>query len=239
MKQVDSRLKSGGFQASTPKEIPEVPEEGLPCSGADQALHDLLHGDPRVDRVIIPRSALRARIATLAAEVRAQYPAGVSIPLVILLKGAFPFAKDLGEALFEQGGTPATYHLLKVSTYGAGLKGAGETSRDVNIQLSPGDLRGRDVVLLDDLVDQGFTLERVRRYLLEEAGAASVRLCVLMEKRLRQPSEAVRSLRAGLILHHVGFSVPDRWVAGYGIDAVEEFRNLPFIITVNESRYIP
>jgi len=220
-------------------EIPEVPEEGLPCPEAERVLQDRLRDNPQVDHVLIPRTALRARIRVLAAELRAQYPAGTSLHFVILLKGAMAFAKDLGETLFELDGTNVIYHLLKASTYGAELKGAGEASRPVTIQLGPGKVRGLDLVLVDDLVDQGFTLDRVRRYLLEEEGAASVRLCVLMEKRLRQPPEAVRRLRAGLVLHHVGFRIPDRWVAGYGIDAVEAFRNLPFIILVNESRYVP
>jgi hypoxanthine phosphoribosyltransferase len=196
-----------------------------------------LAGDHRFDRLLIPASILQRRIAALAAELRRAVPDAPVFDFVVLLKGALAFAKDLGEQLFELDGTGVRYHLFQASTYGDEIKRAGESEREVAIELGPKDISGRDIFLVDDLVDQGFTLAAIRRYLLKEAGVKSLRTCVLLEKRLQEPSEAVQRIRRELPLDHVGFRVPDRWVAGYGIDAAEDFRNLPFIIIVNEQHY--
>jgi hypoxanthine phosphoribosyltransferase len=217
--------------------IVAVPETGLPCEPEEGPLHDRLRGDPRVERVLIPASALRRRVASLARELRAAEPERRELHLVVVLKGGMFFAKDLGEALFALDGTPVRFSMIKASTYGAEIKEAGETARRVRIELRPNGVRGTAVILVEDLLDQGFTLSRLRTHLLEEEGAAAVRLCVLLDKRLENPPPAVRRNREALHPDHVGFQVPDRWVAGYGIDAAEDFRNLPFIVTVNERHY--
>ena len=218
-----------------------VPPEGLPFEEHEQELVALLAGDPRVSRPLVPPARLQARIAQLARDIRAAHLTAHSpsdaIHLAVVLTGAFRFAQTLGEALFALDGAAVRYHFLKAVTYGSEIKARGEARREVTLQWAMEGLSGQDVILVDDLVDQGFTLAALRRHLLEEAGARLVRTCVLLEKRLDTPTEEVRSLRASLSLDYVGFTVPDLWVAGFGIDAAEDFRNLPFIITVNEDHY--
>jgi hypoxanthine phosphoribosyltransferase len=214
-----------------------VPPEGFPPEPHERALHERLTGDGRVERVLVPRSLLRRRVAELARELRAAQPDLREFHFVVVLKGALAFGKDLGEALFELDGSPVRFSYLKASTYGDEIKGAGEAVRRVRIELRPGGLAGRDVILVEDLVDQGFTLAALRRYLVEEERVASVRACVLLSKRVAPPRGTPGQASAAPPLEQVGFDVPDRWVAGYGMDAGEDFRNLPFLVTVNEAHY--
>lgn len=214
-----------------------VPPGGLPEEPAERALHERLRADPRIHTVLVPRSHLDTRVRALAQAIARDTLDDRPLTLAIVLKGAATFGTDLGEALCHAGAGRVRYEFLRASTYGTDLKGAGETGRTVRIALAPGDLRGADVVLVDDLVDQAFTLSHLVRYLREEAGAAAVRTCVLAAKALANPDPAVARLRSGLRLDHVGFQVPDRWIAGYGIDAGEDFRNLPCIVTVHEQHY--
>ncbi len=219
-------------------QVPQVPVQGLPGDAADAALQAALAGDERVDTVLIPRSVLRARVTELAREIAADHGDADVLHMVAVLKGALFFAKDLSEALYECGGPPLRLHCLKASTYGMEIKAQADAARQVRMELAPGNLEGRHVLLVDDLLDQGYTLSAVREYLRSEGRVASLRTCVLLDKMLHDPPESVRRLRAGLRLEHVGFRVPDRWVAGYGIDAAGDFRNLPFVVAVNERHYL-
>jgi len=214
-----------------------VPPGGLPAQPDEQALHARLLGDPRIAAILIPRSHLQRRVQALAGRIARECAGTPELTLVIVLKGAVCFATDLGEALCCAGGPALRYEFLRASTYGSAIKGAGEEQRVVRIDLAPTGLEGRDVLLVEDLVDQAFTLSRVQRHLREEARVRSLRTCVLAEKELAAPAPAVARLRAALALDYVGFRVPDRWIAGYGIDAGEDFRNLPCIVTVNEEHY--
>ncbi len=94
------------------------------------------------------------------------------------------------------------------------------------------------MLLIEDIVDQGFTLFEVREKLLEEQNPKSLKICVLLNKILKNPTKEVREIKNKLFLDYLGFEIPDRWIAGYGIDAGEDFRHLPFIISVKEKYYL-
>jgi len=222
--------------AGDTERVIEVPPQGLPAGPGEAAHYASLAADPRVARVLVPASLLQARVDGLAAAIARDLAAAPALTVLVVLKGAFCFAKDLGERLFAHGAPPVRYEFLKAVTYGAGIKGSGENARRVRLQLKPAGLRGRDVLLVEDLVDQAFTLSRLRA-LLEQEGLRSLRLCVLAEKVLAAPSPAVQKLREGLRPDYVGFRLPDVWIAGYGIDAGEDFRNLPCLVAVNEAHY--
>jgi hypoxanthine phosphoribosyltransferase len=217
--------------------IVTVPDGGLPGSPEEQALHARLLADPRIHAILIPGTHLQARVQALAEAIAHDCAGLPALSLVIVLKGAASFGTDLGEALCRAGAPPVRYEFIRASTYGTEIKGADEESRAVRIALAPEHLQGRDVLLVEDLVDQAFTLPRLVRHLTGQAGARSVRTCVLAEKRLERPAPAVLRQRAALRLDYVGFRVPDRWLAGYGIDAGEELRNLPCIVAVNEEHF--
>ena len=210
-----------------------VPEAGLPGGRADVLPAEMAD---RVDRILIPEGALLNRVAGLATEIHDCYAGCGELILLVVLKGAFVFAADLGRAISRLGGLEFRCEFIRTSTYGNTIKQPDEKVREVSMAALPADLAGNDVLLVEDLVDQGFTLTALKERVLA-AGVRSVRICALLEKRLHQPSPEVEQNRSSLALDFVGFNVPDRWVAGYGTDASEHFRMLPYIVTVREQLY--
>jgi hypoxanthine phosphoribosyltransferase len=207
-----------------------VPEDGIAGDTPEMA------SDERISTVLIPEECLRARVRALAAQICRDYVTTRELHVVVILNGAFVFAADLGREICKLGGPDVRYDFLKAITYGTGLKGPGETDRQVSITMRPAHLEGANILLVDDIVDQAFTLSKAR-HLLEVDRTSSIRTCALLCKLLQQPSSRVKDLKDRLALDYIGFHVPDRWVAGYGIDAGEDFRHLPFIVAVNEDYY--
>jgi hypoxanthine phosphoribosyltransferase len=154
--------------------------------------------------------------------------------MVGVLNGAFMFAADLGRAIRRAGGPPVTYGFLKAGTYGDNLKDGCPAEPVVSVDLVPDGLAGQDVLLVDDILDQGFTLAKLRSMLLDAHGARTVTLCVAVRKVLEAPPDHVRELRERVTPDYVGFDIPDRWVVGYGLDAAGELRDLPCIAAVKE-----
>lgn len=210
-----------------------VPEVGLPTGRADLLPADMAD---RVDCILVPERVLQDRVAGLAKEIHETYAGCGELILLVVLKGAFVFAADLGRAISRLGGLEFRYEFIRTSTYGNTIKQPNEKVREVSMATLPADLAGKDVLLVEDLVDQGFTLTALKQRVLN-AGVRSVRICALLEKRLQQPTPEVERNRSALALDFVGFDVPDRWVAGYGTDASEDFRMLPYIVTVREQLY--
>ena len=142
-------------------------------------------------------------------------------PLVIaVLKGSFIFAADLIRAMHGAGLSPDV-EFITLSSYGEGT-----VSRGVRIVKDiDSDVRGRDVILVDDILESGRTLDFARR-LMDERGARSVRVVVLLDK----PGHR----KAGIEPDHVGFECPDAFVVGYGMDAGYAYRELPFVGVVRE-----
>jgi len=172
----------------------------------------------------------------MADQISGDYAQTRELHLVVVLKGAFVFAADLGRAIHNAGGPDIKYSFLKAVTYGTRIKSSGESQREVKIQLRPENLEGRDTLLVDDIVDQAFTLSKARQ-LLETHNVKSLKTCALLYKILQEPGHEVRYLKNHLPIHYIGFTVPDRWVAGYGIDAGGDFRHLPYIVAVKEDYY--
>ena len=135
---------------------------------------------------------------------------------VALLKGSFMFAADLLRALHARGLT-CRVEFLTVSSYGDATESAGELAITGDL---PGDIAGRAVLLIDDILDTGRTL-RWARDALRKAGADPVVTCVLLDK----PSRRIVDMEADL----VGFTIADRFVVGYGIDYAQRYRDLPYI----------
>jgi hypoxanthine phosphoribosyltransferase len=218
------------------KSIVRVPKGGLVDPDSTYVDPCLSDEKGRVESILIPEAGLRKRIDALGREIAKAYADRDDIILVVVLKGAFVFAADLGRAIYAAGGPEVKYDFIKASTYGSEIKDAHETSRIVAIDMEPSDVKGRDVLLVEDIVDQGFTLSRIRKY-LEHTGAASTAICALLDKKLDNPTHEVRALKEKLTLDFTGFEVPDVWIAGYGVDAGEDFRFLPCIISVDEAYY--
>ena len=142
-------------------------------------------------------------------------------PLVIaVLKGSFVFAADLIRAMHAAGLSPDV-EFITLSSYGAGTVSRGVTIvKDID-----SDVADRDVVLVDDILESGRTLEFARQLMLDR-GARSVRIAVLLDK----PGHR----KAAIDPDHTGFECPDLFVVGYGMDAAYAFRELPFVGVVRE-----
>jgi hypoxanthine phosphoribosyltransferase len=163
---------------------------------------------------IFGEAEIAARVAQLAEGIAAELPENLTI--VGLLKGAFVFTADLVRALDRAGRRPYV-EFLQVSSYGSGQDSSGLVKV---IGEMPGSVGGREVLLVDDIQDTGRTLAFTRQMLVEH-GAARVWSCALLDK----PSRRAVSFEADFI----GFTIPDVFVVGYGIDYAERYRHLPFI----------
>lgn len=176
-------------------------------SGQRYASHP--HG--RLERTLIDAETLRARVLELGAEIEADY-AERDLVLLCLLKGGIYFTADLSRAI----DLPMAVEFVRARSY-AGAESSGE----VKLSWIDGlDIDGRDVLIVEDIVDTGLTLIEIWRA-LEERGAASLAVCALLykEKRLAHPFP----------VRYIGFAIEDVFVVGYGLDYDERFRNLPHI----------
>ena len=221
----------------------KVPEEGIPLAKGEGLV---LSGIPpekerKIDKILIPERYIKERIKALVRKISKDYEMTKEINLVIILNGAFVFASDLGREIYNVSGLKGPeikFDFVKAVTYGKEIKQTQESQRKVRIELKPLDLKGRDVLLIEDIVDQGFTLWEIKKNLLEKEKLNSLRVCALLNKILKDPSTEVRELKENLTIDYLGFEIPDRWIAGYGIDAGGDFRHLPFIVAVKENYYL-
>jgi len=221
----------------------KVPEEGI---AEKENITEVISGissdkKNRIDRILIPEAHLKKRIKALAQEICEDYKNSEELTFVIILKGAFVFASDLGREIYKicgLQGPEIRYVFIKAVTYGKEIKHSKETKRKVKIELMPQDLEGKDILLIEDIVDQGFTLFEIKQKLFEEQNPKSLKICALLNKKLKNPTKEVSEIKNKLILDYLGFEIPDRWISGYGIDAGEDLRHLPFIISVKENYYM-
>lgn len=168
-------------------------------------------------RPLFSAETIAKRIDALAREIAAVMPKDLLV--VAILKGGFVFAADLIRALNRAGLRPQV-DFMTLSSYGVGTESSGRVrvGRDLD-----DDVKGRDVLLVDDILESGRTLAAARDLLIER-GAKSVRICVLLDKpgKRKVVGEADFS----------GFTVPDHFVVGYGLDYAHYFRDLPYIGTI-------
>jgi hypoxanthine phosphoribosyltransferase len=196
-----------------------------------------LKRDRRIKSVLIPKDCLDKRISAMADEIAKDYPQDRVLHVMVVLTGSIFFAADLGRELYDRAGINARFHLIKTSVYDDTIKKSGEHYRAVKLELEPKDIEGKDILVVEDITDQGFTLTWLKNYFLSERKVSSVRICSLLDKELQRPSEEVRKIREQLLVDYTGFKIPDVWVAGYGVDAAQELRNLPCIVSIDESLY--
>lgn len=164
-----------------------------------------------VEKILFRESEIRRRVRELAAEIERDYR-GKKLVIVALLNGTVLFLADLIRHL----NLPLRLDFMGVSSYGSGTE-SGELVFTKELRL---DVQGRDVLLVDDILDTGRTLKRVTAK-LRELKPRSIRVCVLLEKKARR----VEKVRA----QYIGFQIPDLFVVGYGLDYNEAYRNLPFV----------
>ncbi len=176
----------------------------------------VIHGD--VDRVLISHEQIATRVRALAARITEDHAAEAELTIVPILTGAMIFCADLIRHLPMR----MKIGLLTVSSY-PGKSVQSQGSRLLAEQL--GEVAGRDVLLVDDILDSGGTIRLVQE-MLQRAGARSLKTCVLLRKD--------RPTARGVHVDYVGFDIPDEFVVGYGLDHNNYYRNLPEIVTLKE-----
>jgi len=170
-------------------------------------------GGVPVSRVIFSEEQIEARVKALGAEIAAAYPGG-DLLLIALLKGSFLFLADLCRAIPR----PLQVDFMVASSYGKGTTSSG----NVRLLYDPAiDISGKHVVLVEDIIDTGLTLERLTE-LLQSRNSRSLAICTLLDKQLaaRPPKE----------LKFTGFIAPSAFLVGYGLDHAEQHRHLPCIV---------
>jgi hypoxanthine phosphoribosyltransferase len=171
--------------------------------------------EPGNGEVQIDEAAISRRVAEMGQQIAADY-AGKKPHLICVLNGAFLFMADLVRAI----PAPLTVDFLAVSSYGAGRTSSGEVKlvKDLSLPLS-----GRHVILIEDIVDTGITMQYLLHY-LQGREPASLRVAALLSKPSRR--------RVQVPVDYLGFTIPDAFVYGFGLDRDQFDRNLPFISSV-------
>jgi len=173
--------------------------------------------------ILITSEQLQKRIAELGTQISADY-AGKDLLLVCILKGGVLFLTDLMRHIT----VPHSIDFMAVSSYGAGTRestGAVRILMDLEIDIS-----GRNVMLVEDIIDSGHTLDYITR-VLRARRPTSLRICTLLDKAERR--------EVAVPLDYVGFQIPNKFVFGYGLDLDEVYRNLTFIGVVKPEMFVP
>ncbi|MDR0272184.1 MAG: hypoxanthine phosphoribosyltransferase [Clostridiales bacterium] len=162
--------------------------------------------------ILLSAEKIAARVKELAAQITRDY-AGEGIVLLGTLKGAAIFLSDIAREI----DLPIEIEFLKASSYGDKSESSGEVRFEYLPEI---DFRGKNIILVEDIVDMGYTANRLREFLLQK-NAASVKLCALLDKPERR--------KVSVEIEYLGFSIPDEFVVGYGLDYAQRYRNLPFV----------
>jgi hypoxanthine phosphoribosyltransferase len=172
-------------------------------------------GGRRLARIVYSEKEIQARVEALGREISAAYDVADRLLVLGLLKGSFIFLADLVRRIER----PLQVDFLVAASYGAGTVSSGE----VRLLYDPGaDLAGRSVVIVEDIVDSGTTLNRIVP-MLEARGPTSLELCALLHKRRARLDREPR---------WVGFDAPSEFLVGYGLDYSEDLRHLPYIASL-------
>ena len=180
-------------------------------------MHEM-HQD--VERILYTEEELRQRVKELAAQIEKDYD-GKDVVLASVLRGSYIFMADLTRAI----DLPATVDFMVVSSYGAGTTSSGQV--EIKKDLSD-PIEGKHLIIVEDILDSGNTLYYLME-VLKVRKPASIKICTLMDK----PERRAKPITAD----YVGFTIPDAFVVGYGLDYDEKYRNLPYVGILKPSVY--
>ncbi|MEZ4708323.1 MAG: hypoxanthine phosphoribosyltransferase [Caldilineaceae bacterium] len=173
-----------------------------------------------IQRVLIDETSLNARVKELGGIISQEY-ADKDLLLIAVLKGSFIFMADLVRCIT----IPHEVDFMAISSYGGGTKSSGAVQIVMDLRRP---LEGRHVLLVEDIIDSGHTLNYLHRIMLERM-PASLRIMTLLDKPDRRET--------GMKVDWVGFSIPNEFVVGYGLDYNQHYRNLPYIGILRPSVY--
>src|ERR671918_1849384 len=174
--------------------------------------------DAAIGEILVQADDLQHRVRELAAEISSDY-AGRDLLLVGVLKGAVLFLSDLMRHLE----VPCEVDFMAVASYGSSTDSSGVVRILKDLDAS---IEGRDVLIVEDIVDSGLTLSYLLRT-MRARDPASLEVCALLTKPERR--------KVNLPIRYVGFEIPNRFAIGYGLDHAERYRNLPYVAVLNEA----
>ena len=166
-----------------------------------------------IDRVLIDEAEIQRRVADMAAAIEADYAEDADLLLICVLKGGYVFLSDLSRVLKR----PHHLDFMGISSYGSSTTSSGAVQIIMDLKQP---LAGRNVLIVEDIIDSGHTLSYLRQNLLARQ-PASLKICTLLNKPSRREVDVE--------VNYVGFDIPDEFVVGYGLDFDELYRNLPYI----------
>lgn len=173
-----------------------------------------------IGQVLITQAEIEQRVNALGEQITADYQNSQKLLLLGLLRGSVMFMTDLMRRIHR----PMTMDFMSISSY-AGAETTGFVRIDSDHKTN---INGWDVILIDDIVDSGYTIHTVRKLLLDRK-PKSLRVCALLDKKSKHKVE--------LSIDYCGFEIPDYFVVGYGLDIDEKGRNLPYIASVDLEKY--
>ena len=176
--------------------------------------------DEDIESILFQPATIQSRIDELAAQITKDYR-GKELTVVAVLTGALIFTADLLRRI----PLPLKLDCVSVASYHGGTETSGEVRFD---QVSMPDIEGRHVLIVDDILDSGLTLDAITNRFQQECRPQSVRICVLLSKQ--------KARRKQVTAQYVGFEIEDEFVVGYGLDYQERYRNLPFVGVLKEGR---
>ncbi len=167
-----------------------------------------------LSEVLIDEASLQARIAELGAQISSDYSDCEDLLLLCILKGGVMFLSDLSRHIH----VPHMIDFMAASSYGAGARqSSGSVRIDMDLRM---DVKGKHVLVVEDIIDSGYTLSFVIKT-LKNREPASLKLCALLNKQSRREVD--------IEVDYIGFDIENKYVFGYGLDLDERFRNLPFV----------
>lgn len=169
-------------------------------------------------RPIVTQEQMRARIREMGRQISADY-AGKDLVLIGVLKGAYAFYADLARAIR----IPVRVDFIVVASYGSAAKSSGKVK--LMTELTE-DIKGLDVLLVEDIVDSGLTVQHLLKSLSKKK-PRSIKVCTLLSKAERRVVDVP--------VDYVGFKIPDKYVVGYGLDYQQKYRNLPYLAVLDQT----
>jgi len=169
-------------------------------------------------KVLLSAEQIHNRIAELGAEIDRDYPSGEPVYLIAVLKGAFIFMADLARAMK----TPTRIEFIGISSYGKGKTSSGQVQLTKDLDAP---IEGHHVIIVEDILDTGITLNYLAK-LMAQRKPKSLRIVALLDKPERRKSPVKAD--------YVGFTIPDEFVVGYGLDYAEDYRNLKDVCVMGD-----